>query len=71
MKKIIVLLFGIFFQINNLFAQNTEKIEMADLMRSNGKIYVVVAVLGIILLGVLLYLIRLDTKISKIEKEME
>lgn len=71
MKKIIVLLFGIFFQINNLFAQNTKKIEMADLMRSNGKIYVVVAVLGIILLGVLLYLIRLDTKISKIEKEME
>jgi CcmD family protein len=38
-------------------------------MRHNGKIYVVVGVLLIILVGVLLYLIRLDSKITRLEKE--
>jgi CcmD family protein len=37
-------------------------------MRSNGKIYVVVTVVLIILIGLLLYLIRLDRKISRLEK---
>lgn len=48
------------------FAQNTE---MADTMRSNGRIYVVVAVVVTILIGLLLYVFRLDRKISKLEKE--
>ena len=42
---------------------------MASLMRSNGKIYVVVAVVLTILFGLFAYLIRLDRKISKLEKE--
>jgi hypothetical protein len=42
-------------------------IEMADAMRQNGKIYVVVAVVLAILIGLFLYLIRLDKKISNIE----
>lgn len=48
-----------------LFAQET----MAQEMRSNGKIYVVVAVLTTIFIGIILYLIRLDRKLSKLEKE--
>jgi CcmD family protein len=47
-----------------LFAQ-----DMADEMRRNGKIYVVVAVLVAIFIGIILYLIRLDRKIGKLEKE--
>ncbi len=43
--------------------------EMADVMRSNGKIYVVVAVILTIFVGLILYLIRLDKKITKLEKE--
>jgi CcmD family protein len=42
---------------------------MADLLRSNGKIYVVVAVVLIILIGLILYVWRLDRKMSKLEKE--
>lgn len=42
---------------------------MASIMRSNGKIYVVVAVLLTIMLGLFAYLIKLDGKISKLEKE--
>jgi predicted Na+-dependent transporter len=49
------------------FAQ--EKVEMADTMRSNGRIYVVVAVVLTILIGLVLYMIRLDRKIAKLEKE--
>ena len=48
------------------FAQ--DKPEMADTMRSNGKIYVVVAVCLIILIGLFLYVWGIDRKISKIEK---
>jgi CcmD family protein len=40
-----------------------------DLLRSNGRIYVVVTVILVILLGLFLYLLRLDRKISKLEKE--
>jgi K+-transporting ATPase A subunit len=46
----------------------TQKVDMADTMRSNGRIYVVVAVILIILIGLLLYVARLDRKISKMEK---
>lgn len=48
------------------FAQ--EKVEMADVMRSNGKIYVVVAVCLTILIGLFVYLFYIDRKISHIEK---
>lgn len=50
-------------------AQGDDKVEMADTMRSNGRIYVVVAVVVVILLGLFLYLVRLDKKITRIEKE--
>ena len=45
-----------------------DDVAMADTMRSNGKIYVVVAVILTILLGLVLYLVRIDKKISKLEK---
>jgi CcmD family protein len=45
-----------------------EKPQMADGMRSNGKIYVVVMVLVIILAGIFGYLIHLDRKIKRLEK---
>jgi len=50
------------------FAQEKE-VGMADTMRSNGRIYVVVAVMLTILIGLILYIVRLDKKISKLEKE--
>lgn len=49
-------------------AQAQSEIEMADAMRADGKIYVVVAVLLIIFFGLIVYLINLDRKVSKLEK---
>ena len=43
--------------------------EPVDMMRSNGKIYVVVAVVVTIMLGLFLYVFNLDRKISKLEKK--
>ena len=43
---------------------------MADAMRSNGKIYVVVAVCLTILIGLFIYVFLIDRKISKLEKEV-
>ncbi|MBS1771804.1 MAG: CcmD family protein [Bacteroidetes bacterium] len=42
---------------------------MADTFRKEGKIYVVVLVLATIFAGIIAYLVRLDRKISKLEKE--
>ena len=66
MKKIILLLALL---ITTLISFGQEKVEMADTMRSNGRIYVVVAVVVTILSGLILYVARLDRKISKLEKE--
>ncbi len=46
-----------------------EQIEMADELRSSGKIYIVVGVLSVIFVGIVIYLINIDRKISKMEKE--
>lgn len=43
--------------------------EMADTMRSNGKIYVVVVVLATIFAGIFAYLVYLDRKMTRIENE--
>jgi CcmD family protein len=68
MKKIVslLLLLSVYFVA---FAQDGEQAQMADVLRSNGKIYVVVAVVVVILLGLFIYLWRLDRKISRIEKD--
>jgi uncharacterized protein HemY len=50
-------------------AQGDKPVEMADTMRSNGRIYVVIAVILTILIGLVLYIVRLDKKISRLEKE--
>ncbi len=54
------------------FAQSVAedtKPEMAVGLRSDGKIYVVVAVVVLILTGMFIYLLSLDRKISRLEKD--
>ncbi|HEX7755437.1 MAG TPA: CcmD family protein [Niabella sp.] len=40
-----------------------------SLMRSDGRIYVVIAVLLVILLGVFFYLFRIDRRLKKLEDQ--
>ncbi len=58
--------------VNNSIAVSATRpqasVAMADLMYENGKIYVVVLVLLTIFAGIILFLIFLERKISKLEK---
>ena len=69
MKKINYLLFTMLAFVSPVigFAQNSD-IEMADTMRSNGKIFVVIGVIGIILVGILIFLLLIDKKVRILEK---
>ncbi len=48
---------------------SSDKPEMADAMRSNGKIYVVVGCLLIVLSGLFIYLFMTDRKLQKLEEK--
>lgn len=50
------------------YAQNAE---MADTFRSEGKIYVVVAIILIVLAGLVAYLFILDRKMTRLERMIE
>lgn len=52
-------------------AQGPEGVEMADTMRDNGKIYVVVAVVAIVFAVITAYMISIDRKVRRLEKESE
>ncbi len=68
-KSVKILLMGVLLfcgTIYRVLAQNA--VTDASLMRSNGRIYVVIAVILCILAGLILYLIRLDKKITNLEK---
>lgn len=65
MKHILAMVFLLFAHV----ALAQEEVEMADTMRSNGKIYVVVGIVVIILVGMVTYLFLIDRKISRLEKE--
>jgi hypothetical protein len=69
-KKISTLFLSLVLSVLVKAQDGTKKVEMADLMRSNGRIYVVVAVVLTILIGLVLYVVRLDRKISKLEKQV-
>jgi len=47
------------------FAQD---VEMADTMRSSGKIYVVVGTIAIVFIGLVIYLFTIDRRLTRLEK---
>jgi CcmD family protein len=66
MYKSILFLTALFAQFT-LKAQQTP--EMAFDLRSSGKIYVVVAVLAVIFVGIAVFLFWVDLKVKRLEKE--
>lgn len=72
MKSLLLIFLTLTLSSVNLFAQQVvnAEVEMADQMRADGKIWVVVGVIALIFAGIITYLIRLDSKISKVEKEL-
>lgn len=70
MKKFFLFIIAVF-SFLPLIAQELAQpaVEMATGLRSSGKIYVVVATIAIIFVGLAIYLIRIDKRLSKLEKE--
>lgn len=67
MNKTLKLLIALLF-VNWLPGYGQNQVEMADNLRAEGKIYVVVAIILIILLGLIFYLFLMDKKVKKLEK---
>ncbi len=59
----------LFILITTIINAQTSTIQNSDIMRSNGKIYVVMAVVVTIVTGLLVYLFQLDRKIKNLEKD--
>ncbi|MFZ4263113.1 CcmD family protein [Sphingobacterium sp. HJSM2_6] len=66
MKNFLLSIFIGMLSISTLFAQ--EQVPMADGLRSEGKIYVVILVLLVIFFAIALFLFSLDRRIKKLEK---
>ncbi len=71
MKKIKLIIIILIMLSTNLYAQSSQTVEMADVLRQSGKIYTVVLGLVVILTGMIIFLIKVDRKISKLEKSTE
>ena len=66
MKRTLFTLFSFFCLLTTLAAQSPAP----DFMRSIGKIYVVVAVIVAVFLGLVFYLVYLDRKLTKLENQI-
>jgi CcmD family protein len=71
MKNFILTLALILSFALNLLAQNSNGVEMADSLRSSGKIYVVVLVISVVFIGLAIYLFSIDSRLKKIEKQKQ
>ena len=63
----IILISGILLLCNQqLMAQ---EVEMADQLRSDGKIYIVVGVISILLIGLFIYMFRIEKEVKRLEEK--
>ncbi|MFM1821649.1 MAG: hypothetical protein RLZZ402_2008 [Bacteroidota bacterium] len=66
MKAFFLLLVS--FTLSFTASAQVSDIEMADQFRADGKIYVVIAVVSVVLIGLFAYLFRLERKVTELEK---
>ena len=68
-NKLYLLLVALLFSLAGIAQEADAQVEMADVFRSEGKIYVVIAVLAIIFICLIGYLIYIDVKLKKLENK--
>ncbi|UOQ54656.1 CcmD family protein [Hymenobacter cellulosivorans] len=74
LRSALVLLVALLLPVFHAAAQSAtgaDSPEMADTLRQNGKIYVVVAVITVVLAGLLAFLVSLDRKVGRLERELK
>lgn len=70
-KVLFSLTLTLVFSLTAIAQEPGADIEMADAMRAEGKIYVVVACIVIVLVGLLLYIARLDRQVKQLEQFLD
>jgi CcmD family protein len=72
-RYILIIMIGTVISPIMSMAQNTAEtqVEMADALRSNGKIYVVVLVIVIVFTGLGIFAWRTDRKLKRLEEEVK
>lgn len=68
--KAILFLVTLFSSLKSL-AQGADQVQMADLLRQDGKIYTVVIGLVIILTAMIILLLKVDRKLFRLEKQQQ
>jgi hypothetical protein len=66
-----IIIIGLLLLYNISAFSQSESVEMADSFREDGKIYVVVAIILVVLVGFVGYLFLLDRKLTKVEKLLD
>ena len=70
MKKILKLSLTTILALLHFSVLAQQEVEMADTLRSEGKIYVVVAIMLVIFVGLIGYLFLMDRKVTRLEKKI-
>lgn len=70
MEKALKVFFCLLAVTLSLSVNAQSDVEMADTMRSEGKIYVVVSIILIVLAGLIAYLFIMDRKVKKLEDQL-
>lgn len=72
MNKFNTLLLCLFCLLSGqLFCQEASQPAMAETFYKEGKVYVVIVVLSIVLIGMIIYLFSMDKKLKKLEEELK
>ncbi|MBX2944695.1 MAG: CcmD family protein [Cyclobacteriaceae bacterium] len=71
MKDIIIRITGLVLLLVTNVGLAQSEVEMADTMRTEGKIYVIVAIVLIVLAGLVVYLFMLDRKVKNLENRIK
>ena len=71
MKRLLYTSIILMFSGLQTLAQNAgAKVEMADQFRADGKIYIVVIVILVVVAGLSIFAFRLDRKLSRLERRL-
>ena len=70
-KKLVMSILALLFSGALMAGTEESSLDMSDKMYASGKIYVVIVCLVLIFLGIVIYLITIDRKLNRLEKQVK
>ena len=69
LRKFSLSLIAVTVTVISAAAQQTQEVEMADVLRRDGKIYTVVIGLVVVVTGLVIFLVRVDRRVERLGKK--